>query len=509
MGGFLSLLIPAIALLVAFAWGILLGLKRVRIRFITVAVCLILAMIAAFLAKDLRYSDIAVWIDYMAANASGTELEFWRLLQGAEPLQNALSACGGAIIAPAVFLAVFVSLSVVSGMITYLVFLITAIVHLASGRAKRKRAPFRILAYTFVQVLLTVFVIMTPVVCYLNCLPPVVDAVASLGALPENSEYVEDFDVAEARQMIESVNKAPLTVVYRALGGNAFCRSLTTFRVSGEKTTLPDEVDAIGRFVADVGALTEAELADFNEQQTQALRHMVDCFGDSKLLPAVAGELVYGTTDAWLDEDGNGRFLGLECPDIEQGGPAIFTDLFEHILEIFHTDARNPDVLCANLDTLADILDVMVRDGVLANLGSDPDAVTQQLTKGSTVAALIAEMEKNKNFEPLIDDITTIGMRAIGSTLQASTMDPEAFGRYTGEIADTLNNIRGGTATEDEQKAALTEAMRRAYSANTSEELPLDDSVLELYADVLLGSFEDDDTVTSDDVAALFEAYAN
>ena len=309
--------------------------------------------------------------------------------------------------------------------------------------------------------------------------------------------------------MIESVNKAPLTVVYRTLGGNAFCRSLTTFRVSGEKTTLPDEVDAIGRFVADVGALTEEELADFNEQQTQALRHMVDCFEDSKLLPAVAGELVYGATDAWLDEDGNGRFLGLECPDIEQGGPAIFTDLFEHILEIFHTDARNPDVLCANLDTLADILDVMVRDGVLANLGSDPDAVTQQLTKGSTVAALIAEMEKNKNFEPLIDDITTIGMRAIGSTLQASTMDPEAFGRYTGEIADTLNNIRGGTATEDEQKAALTEAMRRAYSANTSEELPLDDSVLELYADVLLGSFEDDDTVTSDDVAALFEAYAN
>ena len=151
----------------------------------------------------------------------------------------------------------------------------------------------------------------------------------------------------------------------------------------------------------------------------------------------------------------------------------------------------------------------MVRDGVLANLGSDPDAITQQLTKGLTVAALVAEMEKNKNFEPLIDDITTIGMRAIGSTLQASAMDPEAFGRYTGEIADTLNNIRGGTATEDEQKAALTEAMRRAYSANTSEELPLDDSVLELYADVLLGSFEDDDTVTSDDVAALFEAYAN
>ena len=39
------------------------------------------------------------------------------------------------------------------------------------------------------------------------------------------------------------------------------------------------------------------------------------------------------------------------------------------------------------------------------------------------------------------------------------------------------------------------------------EEPALDDSVLDLYADILLDSFADTETVTADDVAALFEAY--
>ena len=313
--------------------------------------------------------------------------------------------------------------------------------------------------------------------------------------------------MTETREMIDSINRAPLTVVYRTLGGNAFCRSLTTFRVTDEKTTLAEEVDSIGHFIANVGTLTEEEIPNFGDEQTQALRNMVDCFADSKLLPTVAGELVYGATDAWLEEDGTGRFLGVERPDIEQDGPEIFTDLYIHVLEIFHTDARNTEALCANLYTVAGILDVMVQDDVLANIGSDPDELTWQLTHGSTVSLLIAELEKNARFEPLVEDITTIGMRAIGSTIQASSLDPEAFQKYTGTIADTLNEVRGGTATNEEQKAALCNAMREAYTANTEEELLLDDGVLNLYADVLLESFADTDTVTAEDVVVLFEAY--
>ena len=110
----------------------------------------------------------------------------------------------------------------------------------------------------------------------MECLPPVVDAVASLGAIPDSSEYADDVDVAEAREMIETVEGAPLTVVYRTLGGKAFCGALTGFRVNGEKTTLRAEVDAIGHFIAHVGELTEEELADFGSGQTDALRDMAD-----------------------------------------------------------------------------------------------------------------------------------------------------------------------------------------------------------------------------------------
>ena len=508
MVGFMSILIPVRSRLIAFAWAILPGRGRVKIRFITVAACLVVSLIVTFIAKDQTYSAIRPLLEQLVSGAGSTGTELLSFLQGTAPLQAALAACGGAVVAPAVFFAVFIALTVVSGIITYLVFLITGIVHLATGTGKPRRSPLRILPYAVLQVLITVFVVMAPVASYVECLPPVVDAVASLGAIPDSSEYADDVDVAEAREMIETVESAPLTVVYRTLGGKAFCGALTGFRVNGEKTTLRAEVDAIGHFIAHVGELTEEELADFGSGQTDALRDMADCFEDSRLLPAVAGELVYGATDVWLDADGSGSFLGLKLPDLAQNGTAVFSDLFRHTLEIFHTDARNTQALCADLDTFAGMLDIMIADGVLADLDSGTETLTRRLTTGTTVAGLIAEMEKNPSFVPLINDITTIGMRAMGSTLKNMDVDGQAYRNYTGTVADAVNNIRSQTASPEEQKAMLTATIRQSYVENAGEELPLDDSVLDLYADILLDSFADTETVTADDVAALFEAYA-
>ena len=177
MVGFMSILIPVLAMLIAFAWGILLGLRRVRIRFITVAACLVVSLIVTFIAKDQTYSAIRPLLEQLVSGAGSTGTELLSFLQGTAPLQAALAACGGAVVAPAVFFAVFIALTVVSGIITYLVFLITGIVHLATGTGKPRRSPLRILPYAVLQVLITVFVVMAPVASYVECLPPVVDAV--------------------------------------------------------------------------------------------------------------------------------------------------------------------------------------------------------------------------------------------------------------------------------------------------------------------------------------------
>ena len=510
MTGFLSLLIPSIILLIVFAWGILLGLRRVRVRFICVAVSFVLALIAAYMVKGVHYADLAVYLDTAMESANGIGADIWRFVQGSETIQQVLTASGGAILAPAVFFSVFFTLCIVSGVISYLIFLIVGIVGLIAGHQKRKRSPIRILLYSAAQVVLTVIVVMTLAVSYMDCLPSMVDAVAVAGGLPENSEYVEDVNVEEVQNAIRIANEAPLTVMYRSLGGRSLCQGLTSFEVAGQKTTLSDELGPIANFVAHLYTLTDSELEQYGPEESETVRRLNDCFGNSKLLPAVAGELIYGATDAWLDENGNGSFLGVKKPVMEGASATVFAETLDHLLTAFHGDARSTDALRADFSTLANVIEILANDGVFASFSdSDTDEMVQKLTSGTTVQRLIDELNKNSSLSILADDIKAIGMRALGTSLQLSAQDEETFYQFTGEIADVLNGVLAEGKTVEEQKTEIAGSIREAYEKNAGEELPLDDSVVIIYAEVLLNDLAEHDTVTSDDVANLFEAYTN
>lgn len=510
MTGFLSLLIPVIMLLIVFAWGILLGLRRVRVRFICVAVSFILALIAAYTVKGVQYADLAAYLDGAMQSASGVGADVWSFVQASETIQQVITASSGAIIAPIAFFAVFIALCTVSGIVSYLVFLIVGIIRLVLKRGRRKRKPIRILLYSVAQVVLTVIVVVTPVACFLDCLPPLLDAVATIEEKSENSENAELADLETVQNAVQDANKAPLIVVYRALGGRGLCSGLTSFEVDGQKTVLSKEVGSIANFAAQLYTLTDSDLEEYGAEESETIRKLNTYFGDSKLLSAVAGELIYGATDAWLDESGEGSFLGLAKPTMEGASATVFADSFDHLLIAFHGDARNTDALCADFSTVANIIEILANGGVFATFSdSDTDEMVQTLTSGNTVQLLVDELNKNSSLSILVDDIKAIGMRALGTSLQISDENKETFYQFTDEIAEVLNGVLADDKTVEEQKTEIAGSIREAYEKNTGEELPLDDSVIGLYAEVLLNDLAEYDTVTADDVANLFEAYTN
>ena len=114
MIGILSLLVPAILMLIAFAWGTAIGLGRTRARFICVAICFVIALITAFSVKSVSYAEVQLAIDTYAASAtSGNAMteELMAFLQSSEPLQNLLTSLAGAIVSPLVFFVTFIVLS--------------------------------------------------------------------------------------------------------------------------------------------------------------------------------------------------------------------------------------------------------------------------------------------------------------------------------------------------------------------------------------------------------------
>lgn len=504
MVGFLSLLIPALALMVAIAWGFLIGLGRTRVRFICTVASFVIALIAAFCVKGVQYDQLAATLNSMLSGQSGIAAEIWAFVQSSQPLQQAILATGGAILAPIVFLAVFLVLAIASWIVCGIVFLVLTLL----SRKKVSRAPIRIIVYAAAQVLITVFVLVTPISVYLGCASGLVDSAADMGLLKENVQSSGEISVAEAKEAVDTANKTPLVATYRALGGKAFCNGLTSIKVGEQKSNLSVELEAIGSFASNIVKLTGSNIKEYGAEESQAIKGMTDCFGESLLLPTIAGEVIYGATDAWLDESGEGKFLGIAKPTFKDSTTAMFAEPFDHILEAFHADAKKTEALRADFTTLGNLVGILAQDGVFASMGdASTDALVSKLSSGTTIKSLVVELGKNASFKILISDLTNIGMRAIGSSLNIPENAEEIYAQFTGDIAEAMNTLLASEKTNEEKKTELISEIKTAF-AESGNDLELEDEVIGLYADTLLTDFANYETVTADDVAEFFQVFA-
>lgn len=528
MLGIFTLLIPLIGILVAFAWGLFLGLKRTRIRFICVVVSFLISLIAAFAVKNVHTENLMGLIGNSMKNSGQEALHF---LSESENLHEAISACGGALLAPAVFLSLFVFLNVLSWGICHLIFLFCSLVckkHLnvdedefdeeifdeyetqwkeEHARFSKRNLP-RIAIYAVVQVLLTVFVFMTPVVAYLDCAPGVVGVIADVGVLSKDQDDANAVTAEKVNSVVDTINKTPLVACYRVLGGNAFCNGLTSFEIEGQKSTLAVELTAIAEFSTDIYILYGLEMSDYSEEEIVLLREIDKDMHVSIFLPVVAGELIYNITDAWLADEPR-AFLGMTKPTFDKDTDSMAAEPFEHILEAFHNDARDIEALRNDFDTLEHVVEILVNNGVFESMKEEhTNLLVSILTSGNTIGDLVDEFGKNPSFVHLQKDITTIGMRAVGSSLKIPANADQSYGQFSDDVANAINDINAQGLSEEEKKATLTATIRDTYEKEAGKELGVSDDVVGLYADVLLEEFGDKENVTPEEVMQFFDSYS-
>ncbi len=528
--GLLTLVLPLVTLLIMFAWGLFIGLKRTRVRFICVAASFVISMIVAFSVKNLLANTVMNLLN-SSANAGGAEVI--SLIMNSEGMREALFQCGGALIAPWVFLIVFVLLCTISWIICNILFLFTSLgkksnVEFEEAELEEnifsdlygeydepvenvyeKKGLFRIAIYALAQVLLTFFVILTPVVSTLDCVPAVVNSACDMGLIQKESQDANAMTHSEIMDTLGEIDRAPLVVCYRALGGNALCNKLTSFEILGQKSNLHTELNFLSDFVSNIFKLSGKKIQDYGDADVEVLRKIDADVHNSIFLPVVAGDLIYAVTDGWLDESGSQAVLGMQKPSFDQDTTAMVAEPFDHILEAFHKDAHNIEALRADLDTVERTMEILIETGVIAGMRENhTNILVELLNSGTTIQQLLDEFDKNPSFAPLTDDITRIGMRAMGSTLKIPSESNEAYNQFTGDLASTLSDLNAQGMTAEEQKTYLTTTIRDTYEQQSGEKLELGDEVVELYADVLVKEFEGKQDISAEDMQKFFDAYA-
>lgn len=493
----LSVILPLAVLLLAIGWGFLIGMRRTRARFFVVLLCLVLAIVATVSVRSLSYEDVSTWIASYVANSNSEALrDLWTMVENSEALQDIALSGGGAVLAPIVFFITFFMLSAITWVICYIIFIIAAIVRAASGKGRRRARPIRTVVYATLQWVITMFVLVTPIACYTASLPEMVEVAADMGVF-------EDLNVSadEIRASAQEVTDDPLLKVYNTLGGKQVVASMTSFEVNGEETTVPREMTALAKFASNLLTLANHEIQDYGAAEAKAIGNLTESFEDSVMLPSLAGEIIYYTTDAW---EQNESFMGVEKPELGEGKTTqLFTEAFDHILDAFQGDARKSDNLREDFATLSELVSIMANDGIFRTLRSgDMDQMIRQLSSGTTLADMVEVLHGNSRFSILVTDLTNIGMRVIAEALNLPENSEELYENFKTEIADAVNEVKASGKTAEE----LAEDLKTALD-NSGVEFDTDPTVLELYATALLEDYQDVETVTPEDIGEFFKVF--
>lgn len=484
--GILLLLIPLILAGIMVAWGFLIGTRNVIIRLIGVGISLIAAIASIIVFKNLGFSGVS---PLLSSILSGTDfgdslLEFF---ESAEALGDAMVSIVTAFAAPIVFAVAFVLFAIITWVIGWIVSLILLLVD--SDRERKKRSVAVIVPCAVAQALLTAFVMITPLAAYSTFAKTV-------------AEQIDNDAITSA---INSVDSSVAVKIYRVAGGKATCKWLTSFEIGEDKSDLSSEAGAIGRVIGDVVYLADHKLSEYGEDESEAIRDLSDGISESVVIPALAGEVVYYATDAWLSNDG--EFFGVSTPNLDEMGAGIFDETFVHVLEILHDDARDHDALCADFDTVANTVVILAEDGIFKTMGDGGNALINKLSEGGTVRKLVAEFGANPGFKILIGDVTNIGMRAIGTALNIPENADEVYSNFTGSIADELTALNSSGKNEEEKRAELGKVIKNAF-VESGIEAELDDDVVNLYAQMIIEDFGSYNEVTEEDISEFFRAYS-
>ncbi len=500
----LSFLLFAFLFALSVGWGFITKWKYSLARLCTVAGCALISLIVTLIVKwNIPFTFL------IRPDAAQYESELLNFLQSNEILRDTTTSFSGAFAAPIIFAAVFAALSVITWIINGIVFIVISILN--RNKEKSRSLEMRLgktkmilltVTMAFLQLFITLGVLMVPVVTYTDGISEAVKAIDESKIVPTQSR------TAIVLEYMEKIEDNPFVVIYGAVGGRAVGRTLTTMKINGEKAQLADELEIMTKIAFKVEHLSGVKLSEYSDKEIKIINELDDDIIESKVLTLFAGELVYGATDAWLDESGSGMFLGVEKPKIEYTKEMIFNQVFDRILEILRSDARQNEALCADLHTFSELLEICSENGMLEMMiNADSDKLIGILSEGEVIKGMVDVLNANNSFKVLVNDILRVGMSAIGSSLNKPESTEELLEKYNSEIEHALNELlKADGKTFEEHKAELTDAMKKGLKESGSD-IQIDGMVLEMYAEMILNDLKGYERVTSEDIADYFKTF--
>ncbi len=276
---------------------------------------------------------------------------------------------------------------------------------------------------------------------------------------------------------------------YNTVGRPAFTHMTETVYRNTE-FSLEGEAVAATQLFGKLVNFTSSDLAMINEQTVQNMHGIVDTLDGSVIIPEITASLIAEMCDNWA---GGEPLLGVEKPSLGE----LVDPSFDVLLGLLAT--TDGKMLVADLNTLLDVMDLLVEHEVFANL-EDSDKLMDILSKNpQLIGQLQATFEKNEHLAPMSTEIKRLCVRAVTQSLDMENSE------LTGKLTESINSYKDQPEKLSEELGGIVQDYldEQGVAATVSPELT------DEMAEAISKEFEGRDDVSEQEVIDFVLNYAS
>ncbi|MBO5757964.1 MAG: CvpA family protein [Clostridia bacterium] len=279
-----------------------------------------------------------------------------------------------------------------------------------------------------------------------------------------------------------------LKASYGTLGRPMFIHMTETAYGKGEFGLENEAIVGI-RLLRNGGKFVTGGLTNLNEQSVKDLHGIVNTLDQSAIMPELAATFVSSMCDNWAY---GGDLFGLERPDFGQ----VLNPTFDVLLGILAT--VDGETLIADLNTLLDLMDLLVKNGFFGNHHESEQLVDVFGKNPKLLQEMAAVFESNEHLYPMVEEIRMLCIRIVAQSLDMGNEE------LTGKLTETINAYKD----HPELLSGELTGIVQEYLHDQGLSATVGDDVIQEIADVINQEFAGQDYVTEQEVIDLVLTYA-
>ncbi len=288
----------------------------------------------------------------------------------------------------------------------------------------------------------------------------------------------------------EICNSFPVKVI-SAIGAKPLFRSLTTFKVNGEKVSLLDEVQPFAQCYNHLKPLTSTEMKNYSVKQAIAVRRLSNDIQNSDIAMLLFGEILPEAAENWLDDE---AFMGVKPPSVGKELEPLMDQLLGVMTEI------DKDTVKEDVSSMFEVAAIVFEHETL-KYADDEDALLENITTKGYISQLMSQIDSNERLKPLSKEITDLGVRSVGTTIEIPDENDPLYVDMVNDVVNMISKTSSIKNKEERHKMLSQEiehSLEKAGVETTQDER-------EIIAHYLIDHYADRSDVSFDEIDELFK----